>query len=423
MKQYIGFSNDHSGSMSHIAKAAMHDFNATIAAVKEASTTNNIDTIVNVVQCGIKNGYGTRNHPLIINSNIQALKNLTQYVADGSNTPLFDSVGMLIDMLKNVPDYNDPEVTFLVFVTTDGGENSSRTWSGQRLAQEVKNLQNTDRWTFVFRVPRGNTSYLTRYGIPAGNIQEWDQTERGFQTSTVSTVNAFNDFYRDRSTGKKSTQTFYTSATNVSLDQVKAQLIDISSEILMWSVLPTEHGSQIRPYVEGKINKPMLKGSAFYQLTKSEKNIQANKMIVIREKATGKVYYGNAARQMIGLPTQGDVRVVPGDHGKFDVFVQSTSVNRILVGGTLVMYWPNVGKAFTEGPSYQPSTQAAVAAQTSQLIKPVPKTAPVAPAAPGKIRLIKVRDGSFVKEVNSVAEAEAEIQKARRNKKAALKIA
>ena len=35
--------------------------------------------------------------------------------------------------------------------------------------------------------------------------------------------------------------------------------------------------------------------------------------------------------------------MAPGDHGNFDVFIQSTSTNRNLVAGTEVMYWENVG--------------------------------------------------------------------------------
>jgi hypothetical protein len=57
---------------------------------------------------------------------------------------------------------------------------------------------------------------------------------------------------------------------------------------------------------------------------------------------------------MLGLPRVGDARVRPGDHGKFDVFVQSTSVNRKLSYGTQVMYWENVGVAFKEGISARP---------------------------------------------------------------------
>lgn len=429
MKNYIGFSNDHSGSMQNIARAAARDFNATVTAIQSAAVQNAIDTIVNVVQCGIRtqtNGAAVVRQ--VVNSNVSALRPIDEYgyKANGNSTPLFDSVGELIDLLKSVPDYNDPEVTFLVFVTTDGGENSSRKWSGHTLGDEIRRLQATDRWTFVFRVPRGHTRSLARHGIPEGNIQEWDQSDRGFQASTVETAQAFNEFYANRKAGVKSTSTFYTSMKNVSAAEVKAQLTDISGEVTFWSVLSTEHNADIRPFVEKKLNKPMLKGAAFYQLTKTESKVQDTKMIAVREKKTGIVYFGPAARQMLGLPQYGNARVVPGDNGEWDVFIQSTSVNRKLMGGTLLMYWPNVGKAFTEGPSYQPSTQAAVKQQVAQVLAAT-APAPVVPAAPapttsGKIVLVRKKDGVVFKEVNTLAEANEEIAKAKRGKKAALVI-
>jgi len=427
MKNYIGFSNDHSGSMQNIARAAARDFNATVSVIKQAALANNIDTIVNVVQNGIRTARDTAAVVRqVVNSNIHVLNPIPEgsYVANGAGTPLFDSVGELIELMSSVPDANDPDVTFLVFVTTDGGENHSRKWNGHRLGQEIQRLQQTDRWTFVFRVPRGHARHLTSKGIPEGNIQEWDQSDRGMQVSQQATAQAFNDYYTGRTKGVRSTSTFYSSLKNVSTAEVKAALKDISAEVTMWPVLSTENGAEIRPFVEKRLNKPMLKGSAFYQLMKTESKVQDYKMICIREKKTGLMYYGPAARQLIGLPASGDVRLHPGDHGEFDIFIQSTSVNRKLVAGTQVMYWPHVGKAFTEGPSYQPAS--AVAAQAAAVVtpqnnaQPLPVVAKQAVPTSGKIQLVRKKDGVFVKEVSTMAEAQAEIDKAKRGKKAAL---
>jgi hypothetical protein len=95
----------------------------------------------------------------------------------------------------------------------------------------------------------------------------------------------------------------------------------------------------------------MLKGAGFYQLTKTEPLVQDHKRILIRDKTTQAVYFGSAARQMLGLPAWGGVRLAPGDHGNFDIFIQSTSVNRKLAKGTSLIYWENVGKKYLEGPS------------------------------------------------------------------------
>jgi hypothetical protein len=74
MKQYIGFSNDHSGSMGLLTSAAARDYNNNVAAIQSAALTNNIDTIVNVVQCGIRLSNGqTGVGRQIVNSNVHQL--------------------------------------------------------------------------------------------------------------------------------------------------------------------------------------------------------------------------------------------------------------------------------------------------------------------------------------------------------------
>jgi uncharacterized protein with von Willebrand factor type A (vWA) domain len=50
VKQYIGISKDHSGSMFGLSKQAARDYNSLIASVQNAATKNNIDTIVSVVK-------------------------------------------------------------------------------------------------------------------------------------------------------------------------------------------------------------------------------------------------------------------------------------------------------------------------------------------------------------------------------------
>ncbi|NBS41796.1 VWA domain-containing protein [bacterium] len=79
------------------------------------------------------------------------------------------------------------------------------------------------------------------------------------------------------------------------------------------------------------------KGRGFYQFTKAE-TIQGYKEVVLRDKVTGDMYSGDEARSMIGLPVGANTRIRPADLEAFDVFVQSTSVNRKLIGGSGFLY-------------------------------------------------------------------------------------
>jgi hypothetical protein len=76
-------------------------------------------------------------------------------------------------------------------------------------------------------------------------------------------------------------------------------------------------------------------GSAFYELVKPEK-VQGKKQVMIRERQSGKVYSGHEARQLLNLPPY-EVKVAAVDHPNYDIFVQSTSVNRKLVPGQEVI--------------------------------------------------------------------------------------
>jgi hypothetical protein len=345
MKNYIGISRDHSISMRSIAKAAAKDYNETIGVIRDQAATAGQDTIVSVVRCGS----GPRAAVIreSINSSISVLKPIGegQYVTDGGSTPLFDSVGDLIEQLEATPDAKDPNTSFLVMAITDGEENSSQRWSARSLMQKIGDLQRTDRWTFVFRVPRGNARAMSRsFGVPEGNILEWDQTDRGFAVSTQATKEAFTQYYTDLKAGVKSTNKFYTNMSNVSVADVKANLVDISSVINLWLTAQKE---SIRPFCERMSGKSFIKGAAFYQLTKTEPEVQDYKQIVIRDKVSGAVYGGHAARDMLGLPRSGMAYVKPGDHGQYDIYIQSTSINRVLPPGTQMIYWPTHDQPIT----------------------------------------------------------------------------
>src|SRR5262249_44373905 len=74
-------------------------------------------------------------------------------------------------------------------------------------------------------------------------------------------------------------------------------------------------------------------GRGFYEFTKSE-TVQGYKEVILMEKDTGDLFEGTKARTMIGLKAGVDERLKPAALDKYVVFVQSTSNNRKLVGGT-----------------------------------------------------------------------------------------
>lgn len=385
-KNYIGFVNDHSASMDNIRRAAIRDSNILMKSVKDAASAEELDTVVSVVGFGLAGNSVQRQVQI---SNPHVLKPIDSWKCEGM-TPMYDGIGNMIELLESLPDAKNPDVSFLLMITTDGQENDSSKWDALRLRDKIKELQKTERWTFVFRVPSG-AGGISRLGVPEGNIQSWETTEKGMADSTVQTQSAVNSFFRARSAGARGSSTFYTDAKNVDV----TALTDISNKVTMYVVPQEDMGIQIRDFIL-KHRMRYLKGSAFYQLTKSESKVSHTKMIAIRQRVNGKIYSGADARKMLGMPTNANARLHPGDHGEYDIFIQSESVNRKLVGGTGVLYWEEIGSEFTdeELTRHLPKTKEqieakpavvqlpAVTAASKPTLKPTPSPIPVTKRVP-----------------------------------------
>jgi hypothetical protein len=78
-------------------------------------------------------------------------------------------------------------------------------------------------------------------------------------------------------------------------------------------------------------------GRGFYEFTKAE-TIQHNKEIVLVHDSTGDMFTGDKAREMLGLPIGETARTRFKFLDGYTVFVQSTSYNRKLLGGTKFLY-------------------------------------------------------------------------------------
>lgn len=103
-----------------------------------------------------------------------------------------------------------------------------------------------------------------------------------------------------------------------------------------FQVLDVDHEIAIKAFVEEN-GLTFKKGRGFYEFTKTE-TIQGGKEIILQDRSTGEFYSGDQAREMLGLPIGETARIKPTDLSKYMVFVQSTSVNRKLMGETKFLY-------------------------------------------------------------------------------------
>lgn len=336
-KHYVGIVRDHSVSMRHLAQKALEDYNTQLRTIQQSAA--GIETLASVVLCGATSHERASIAREAVNTNIQNLPPLVTYPTPAGDTPLLDAIDDICRCFENLPDINSPNVSCLIMVITDGQENSSYRTNAHSLASKLRTLQGTDRWTFTFRVPYGSRHYLTGLGIPDGNILEWEQSDQGFEAATQSLVGATQSYFAASARGMSATKTFYNAdLSHVSGQDVRNTMTSVTDKVRLFAVPTKQDGIPIQAFVEGKLRRPMVMGAAFYQLTKPEKAVQSYKKICIRNKKSGAIYCGDEARQLLGLPTKADVKLAPGDHGNFDIFIQSMSTNRKLVGGTEVLY-------------------------------------------------------------------------------------
>ncbi len=104
-----------------------------------------------------------------------------------------------------------------------------------------------------------------------------------------------------------------------------------------FQVMRVDHKVSIRDFVEGN-GIPFKKGRGFYEFMKPE-DVQDYKEVILRDDKMGDFFEGAQARKLLGLPASGTVRIRPGSVPVgYTAYIQSTSVNRALVGGTRFLY-------------------------------------------------------------------------------------
>lgn len=235
------------------------------------------------------------------------------------------------DLAQTAQLYGDH--AFLTYVLTDGLENRSRN-NSVTLLNRLNNLP--DNWTVAVLVPDQRGIFeAKKFGFPKDNIAKWDTSVEGIREVGGKIKAATDNFMTARSTGVRSSKSIFDmSAANLNRKVVQTVLSELPPN--KYQVLDVYNGApdQIRDFVQ-RHGLHYRMGMGYYQLTKRE-SIQTNKQICVYEKATGRVYSGQQARNILGLPDQ-EVRVSPQDNPEYDVFVQSTSVNRKLVPGTKLL--------------------------------------------------------------------------------------
>jgi len=289
------------------------------------------ETRVTVATFGFPGDYQV----LVWDMDVMRLPSIADVYHPYGNTAMAEgTIHGLDDLALITEKYGDH--AFLAYVFTDGGENASSEVDKSMLPGKIRGL--AANWTVACLVPdQGCAAQAERFGFPHDNISVWDVNSVDGVLEVGKTIQEATDrFMVGRSQGIRSTRTLFSTgadAVNKSTIQAAALTALPSGQYLL---IPVDRISAIREFVELN-GHHYVTGRAFYQLSKTE-TIQPQKALAIVNKKSGEVFVGDEVRGMVGLSTTSAERRAPNFNPEYDLYVQSTSVNRKLVVGTRLLY-------------------------------------------------------------------------------------
>jgi hypothetical protein len=325
---HVAFVIDRSGSMAGHAASVIKVFDAQIEHLARRSkeldqeTRASVYLFDDIIDC------------LFYDKDVLRMPSLRGLYAARNQTAMVRGTLQAIGDLKKTPElYGDH--AFLVYVLTDGQENCGG--NAAELRSVIGALPN--HWTVAALVPNQTGAHEAKsFGFPAGNVQVWSASDGGMAEVGEIVRKSVDSYMQSRAVGVRGSKgLFSVDACAVTSAAVRSAGLKPVTAVC----LAVSEAQSIREFVESRGYAYVI-GQAFYQLTKPEV-IQPGKLIAVRHRLSGRVYTGPDARSVLGLPGH-EVRVAPAGaapgsygHAEYDIFVQSTSVNRKLVPGTTLL--------------------------------------------------------------------------------------
>lgn len=267
---------------------------------------------------------------IVYDKDVLRLPSINKYYTPRGNTAIIDATLKSISDLEHIPTmYGDN--SFLIYVISDGEQNAGVVRDHAVLSRKLNALG--EHWTVVTLVPSHSAAHEAKScGFAPQNIQIWDTNSSSFSETGSIIQKSVDKYLVARSQGVKGTKNLFALDSNALNSQTIKSKLAVLSPTKDYDIFPVRKDDVIKPFVESWTSQAYRLGSAYYQLTKPEK-IQSSKNILIEDKKNGKVYSGNEARELLGLPDY-EVKVNPLDHSSYNIYVQSSSVNRKLVNNT-----------------------------------------------------------------------------------------
>lgn len=327
---HIALVLDASGSMAPLANELVKVADRQIAYLAQRSKELDQETRVTVYTFNNR----TQIECLFYDKDVLRLPSLKGFYHARGMTALIDATLRALSDLSKTPElYGDHG--FLTYVLTDGAENDSFSQS-TTLANTIAKLK--ENWTVATFVPNMQGKFeAKKFGFPPENIAIWDSTSSHGMAEVGEVIRQTTENYMQaRAVGVRGSRNLFDlgrAVGQVNVNAVKSKLVGLNFG--QYRTFNVDEVIPIAEFVEAKLHRPYKTGEAYYELTKPEK-VQASKAIALLERRTKILYVGAETRSLLGLPDY-EVKVAPASHPDFDIFVQSTSVNRNLMPNTRVL--------------------------------------------------------------------------------------
>jgi len=171
-------------------------------------------------------------------------------------TALYDALGQTIAALLRTEHIHSADTAVLVTIFTDGEDNASKRYFPGLLADLVRRLEATGRWTFALIGPcEGVLSLGKLLAIKASNIAGYDPyTVDGLKSAFVMSSAANSTFMESRSVHGAHGNQWTLGADEVNYDEAKFSRLDAATA-LRWQLylaVPELREDDLKPYPNWK---------------------------------------------------------------------------------------------------------------------------------------------------------------------------
>lgn len=334
---------DASTSMHHLQKEIIEVFDSQIAWLARRSEELGRDCRVSLYTFS---DYVTR---VFFDIDVSSVPSLRGKYSPSGWTALLDAAVKSQEDLAAMPTGFEDHA-FLTFVLTDGYENRSRSSAHNRLRSIL--ASQGENWTVAVLVPDpAGKRAAVNYGFAEGNVTIWETGSAQGLAVAVEKIQQATDTHltqRTNDVNYSGTRTLFAKPVDAQkISDAGLKVIDPTTFMIIpvtwdddtanWRM----SGKRTKARPEGipsieiqefvkSLNLAYVVGNVYYRLEKSEK-VDYSKDVIILHRQSGKAHGGREARTLIGLSdTATRIKPLPAKTGEYDIYVKSTSLNRLL---------------------------------------------------------------------------------------------